>query len=90
MSVPLPYDTTVHENIMITLQPLSIRFELSEEFPLEDYLEYCKDCDINPSQKHYKKWATEVFVNSLMDDIDPSMLVYFYDDCEKVDWKEDD
>lgn len=74
---------------MITLQPLTIRFEVSEEFPLEDYLEYCKDYDITPSQKHYKKWATDYLVDSLLDDLDTSMFVYVYDECEKVDWKED-
>lgn len=85
MSVPLPYDTTVHKNIMITLQPFSIRFELSEEFPLEDYLEYCKDYGINPSQKHYKEWATECVVNCLTDDIDIDRFVYIYDDPQEID-----
>ena len=74
---------------MITLQPVTIKFEVSEEFPIEDYLDYCENCDITPSQKHYKKWATDALVESLMDDIDTSMFVYFYDECEKVDWKKE-
>lgn len=63
MSVPFYYDTSVHKNIMITLQPLTITFGVSGKFPLEDYLEYCKDYDITPSQKHYKKWATDYLVD---------------------------
>ena len=70
---------------MITLQPFTIKFEISEEFSLEDYLEYCEDYDITPSQKHYKEWATEVLIDCLTDDLDPTMFVYIYDEPQQVE-----
>jgi len=72
---------------MITLHPFTIKFEISEEFSLGDYLEYCEDQDITPSQKHYKKWATEQLVDSLMDDIDTSLFEYVYGRPQEINLK---
>jgi hypothetical protein len=57
-----------------TLQPITIKFEYTEKFDIEDYIEWCEDQSITPSQKHYKKWAIEQMESSLRDDIDTNQF----------------
>ena len=60
---------------MISLQPLTIKFEISEEFTPEEYLEYCEDYEIKPSKNHYEEWATETFESCLRDAV--NILICF-------------
>lgn len=73
---------------MITLQPITIKFEHIEKFDIETYLEWCKDCDIQPSQKHYKKWTVDCLVDSLTDDINTDEFQFIYDDPQEVEYNE--
>ena len=70
---------------MITLQPITIKFEHIKQFDIEPYLEWCKDYGIQPSQKHYKKWAVDCLVDSLMDDIDTDEFQFIYDDPQEIE-----
>lgn len=72
---------------MITLKPITITFEHSEEFSLEDYLEYCQDYDIQPSQKHYRKWTMEQFESELMDDLGVGKFDVSYGEPQEVDYE---
>ncbi len=72
----------------ITLQPIAIRFECIEDFDIEDYIEYCEDYDIQPSQKHYKEWAFDCMVESLTDDIDTDKFVISYGNSKKIEYSE--
>ena len=72
---------------MITLQPITIKFEHTEEFDIEAYLEWCECYGIEPSQKHYKKWAVDCLVDSLMDDIDTDEFQLIYDDPREIQYK---
>jgi hypothetical protein len=74
---------------MITLQPITIKFEHTEEFDIEAYLEWCEQCSIEPSQKHYKEWATDCLVDSLMDDIDTDEFQFIYGDSQEINYKEE-
>lgn len=69
----------------ITLQPITIKFEHTEEFDVGAYLEYCEDYDIEPSQKHFKRWAFDCMVDSLTDDIDTDKFVISYGNSEKIE-----
>ena len=75
---------------MITLQPITIKFEHTEKFDIESYLEYCEDCDIQPSQKHYKRWAVDQLVDSLSDDINTNNFQYIYGDPQEIEYSEND
>ena len=57
-----------------TLQPITIKFQYTEKFDIEDYIEWCEDQSITPSQKHYKKWAIEQMESSLRGDIDTNQF----------------
>ena len=74
---------------MITLQPITIKFEHTEEFDIEAYLEWCENYGITPSQKHYKEWATDCLVDSLMDDINTDEFQLIYGDSQEIDYKEE-
>lgn len=74
---------------MITLQPITIKFEHTKEFDIEAYIEWCEDYGIEPSQKHYKEWATDCLVDSLMDDIDTDEFRFIYGDPQEIDYKEE-
>lgn len=71
----------------VTLQPITIKFEHIQEFDVEQYIEWCEDCGIEPSQKHYKKWAVENLVDSLMDDIDTDEFQFTYDEPREIEYK---
>jgi hypothetical protein len=71
---------------MITLQPITIKFEHTEEFDIDAYLEWCEDYDIQPSQRHYKKWAVDCLVDSLYDIVPEFQFIY--GDSEEVEWKD--
>jgi hypothetical protein len=71
----------------VTLQPITIKFEHIQEFDVEPYLEWCEDYGIEPSQKHYKKWAVEHLVDSLMDDIDTDEFQFIYDEPREIEYK---
>jgi hypothetical protein len=72
----------------ITLQPITIRFECIEDFNIEDYVEWCETYNIEPSQRHYKKWAFDCMVDSLTDDIDPDKFAISYGNSEKIEYGE--
>ncbi len=63
---------------MVTLRPITLNFHETFEFSVEDYLEYCVDYGITPSQKHYKETIFEQFIDSLCDDINPDKIVCTY------------
>lgn len=69
---------------MITLQPITIKFEHIEEFNIESYLEWCEDQEIQPSQKHYKKWAIDSLTSGLMDNINTNKLEFIYGNSEEI------
>lgn len=85
------YNALIHKYfIMIALQPITIKFEHIEKFDIESYLEWCKECDIQPSQKHYKKWAVDYLVDSLTDDIDTDKFQLIYDDPQEIEYSENE
>jgi len=63
---------------MVNLSPITLNFHETFEFSVEDYLEYCVDYGITPSQKHYKETIFEQFIDSLCDDINPDKIVCTY------------
>jgi hypothetical protein len=73
---------------MITLQTINLSFSENFEFPAQDYLEYCTEYKITPSQKHYKKLITEMFVDYLLDDIDDSKFVFEYEEPQEYEFEE--
>jgi DNA mismatch repair ATPase MutL len=75
---------------MIVLQPITIKFEHTEEFDIEAYLEWCMDCGIQPSQKHYKKWAVDCLYDSLTDNIDTDEFQFIYDDPQEIEYSENE
>ena len=58
----------------ITLQPITIKFQYTKEFEIEDYIEWCEDYSITPSQKHFKKWAIDQMAYILRDNIDTNQF----------------
>ena len=74
----------------ITLQPITITFTQTSKFSIEDYLEWCEQCEYTPSQKGYKKFVIDQFENDLRDDINPDNMSlkygkekeYQYEECE--------
>lgn len=54
---------------MITLKPIKITYKETFSYPIEDYLEYCSEQELSPSQRHYEELSLEEFENSLRDDI---------------------
>jgi hypothetical protein len=75
---------------MITLRPITINFHHTESFTIDDYLEYCEDQDINPTQKHYTSWAIENMESGLLDDIDTDKFAITTDLPREVDFEIND
>ena len=57
-----------------TLQPITIKFQYTEKFDIEEYIEWCEDYSITPSQKHFKKWAIDQMEYILRDNIDTNQF----------------
>lgn len=74
---------------MITLTPITIKFEHTEKYSLEDYLEYCEDYELTPSQTHYKEWTIKGMVDSITDNIDTNEFTYIYDAPQEIDFELD-
>jgi hypothetical protein len=69
----------------IKLRSIGISFKETFEFPVEDYLEYCYEYEITPSQEHYKKLIVQQFIETLQDDIDEDKFEFTYADLKEYD-----
>ena len=70
-----------------TLQPITIKFQHTEEFEIEEYIEWCEDYSITPSQKHYKKWTIEQMEDILSDNIDTDQFKFKLGEVEEVEFE---
>ena len=70
-----------------TLQPITIKFQYTEKFYIEEYIEWCEDYSITPSQKHYKKWAIEQMEDILRDNIDTNQFKFKLGEVEEVEFE---
>ena len=73
---------------MVTLKPITIKFEHTKEFDIEAYLDWCDWKSIQPSQKNYKKWAVDCLVDSLIDNIDTDEFQFIYDNPREFEYEE--
>ena len=73
----------------ITLQPITIKFQHTEEFEIEEYIEWCEDYSITPSQKHFKKWAIDQMAYILRDNIDTNQFKLNLGKSVEVEYEED-
>lgn len=71
---PIILSYTYNSMPTTTLQPITIKFQYTEKFEIEDYIEWCEDQSITPSQKHYENWAIGKMEISLSDDIDTNQF----------------
>ena len=72
-----------------TLQPITIKFQHTEEFGIEEYIEWCEDYSITPSQKHFKKWAIDQMEYILRDNIDTNQFKLNLGKSVEVEYEED-
>ena len=70
---------------LISLKPITITFTETCKISVEDYLEWCNDYENTPSQKGYKKFVFDSFVNDLRDDIDTNNFTFKY--CEEKEYE---
>jgi len=72
-----------------TLQPITIKFQYTEKFYIEEYIEWCEDYSITPSQKHFKKWAIDQMEYILRDNIDTNQFKLNLGKSVEVEYEED-
>ena len=70
-----------------TLQPITIKVQHTKEFKIEEYIEWCEDQSIVPSQRHYKKWAIEQMEDILRDNIDTNQFKFKLGEVEEVEFE---
>lgn len=84
---PIILSYTYNSMPTTTLQPITIKFQYTEKFEIEDYIEWCEDQSITPSQKHYKEWAIGKMEISLSDDIDTNQFKLNLGKSVEVDYE---
>lgn len=72
---------------MISLNPVTVRYQFFEKIDIEDYLEWCEDQDIKPSQDHFDKWAIDYFIDNLSNDIDKDDIELIYEESKEIEWE---